>query len=256
VSRKTQLHPAISIHVTPDLDATEALILQAQSGNVSARNKVITTWYPWLQQRAKNFAFRNKRPDLIEDLTQAAFCGDEKYVSGLYRAISGFNPTAGTRFSTYATYWITEAMTKCLLRAQNKMQSPRMAQQDSRIRKLAGEIQRYLGRPPTYDEIRAAWDDAKYPLDKTMARAFEDQTLLELDDPGDENAVEHIEHAVLLRECIDAFHVLPERLAYLMQQRYIYDKSVNELALECGVSRQAINQAEIEALKLLREALE
>ena len=73
---------------------------------------------------------------------------------GLLRAVQGFDPSVGTRFSTYASYWIKQSIKRALVNTAKPIRIPAyMVELLFKWRRMAADLQESLGRPATIDEI-------------------------------------------------------------------------------------------------------
>src|ERR1700753_1154406 len=169
------------IFLNAELAGTEGLALQAQSGSVSARNKLITTWLPWLKARAAEHCRRFELPpELATDLVHAAVVGHRlaNTSGGLIRAIELFDPTVGCSFATYATSWVTKEFNEF---TRDEKQEPNASIFAKRVRRTASDLERYLNRQPTPQEIHAALAPSKKTLRGIEnALAYHSLTSLEL----------------------------------------------------------------------------
>src|SRR6185369_16898215 len=76
---------------------------------------------------------------------------------GLLRAVQGFDPSVGTRFSTYASYWIKQSIKRALVNTAKPIRIPAyMVELLFKWRRMAADLQDSLGRPATIDEIAKA----------------------------------------------------------------------------------------------------
>lgn len=87
-------------------EATAALVLAAQAGSIDARNKLMVNNMQLVVRHANRVARTANRPDMLDDMIQVGVC------DGLRHAIAKFDPSRGGSFSTYATPWIREAISR------------------------------------------------------------------------------------------------------------------------------------------------
>src|SRR6202167_875096 len=84
---------------------------------------------------------------------------------GLLRAVQGFDPAVGTRFSTYASYWIKQSIKRALVNTAKTIRIPAyMVELLSKWRRASSKLQDELGRPPTHEEVARSLDLPKKKL--------------------------------------------------------------------------------------------
>src|SRR3982074_1247788 len=84
---------------------------------------------------------------------------------GLLRAVQGFDPAVGTRFSTYASYWIKQSIKRALVNTAKPIRIPAyMVELLCKWRRMSADLQDKLGRPATIEEIALALDVPKKKL--------------------------------------------------------------------------------------------
>jgi RNA polymerase primary sigma factor len=112
-----------------------------------ARDRLVRANLRLVVNLAKNFVGRGLPiSDLIEE-------GN----IGLLRAVEGFDPDQGTRFSTYASWWIKQAIKRALIGAGQPVQIPvYMVEEIGKWRAKSSELEEHLGRPATTEEIARA----------------------------------------------------------------------------------------------------
>jgi RNA polymerase primary sigma factor len=189
---------------------------------------------------------------------------------GLMRAVDRYNHRSGNRFSTYATWWIRQAVTRSLANQGRVIRIP--VHMGSRMREMAQVAQRLemeYRRQPTPEEIAKAMNESPAKIRQMMRWS---SLPLSLDQPvgedGDSDLGEFIEDnasllpddladAQLLNETLDTLlNSLTAREARILRLRYgLHDgqtRTLHQVAVKFGLSRERIRQIEREALAKLR----
>ena len=115
---------------------------------MEARHKLAVANLRLVVSIAKNYAGRNRSRDLsLLDLVQEG-------AEGLYRAVDKFEPNRGFKFSTYATWWIKQAIVRGLADKSRTIRIPvHMSETAQKYQKTVVWLERMLGRTPTVQEI-------------------------------------------------------------------------------------------------------
>ena len=229
-----------------------------------ARERMIQANLRLVVNIAKRFA---KRGMALSDLVAEGNLG-------LMRAVEEFDPDAGVRFSTYAAWWIKQAIKRALINTVQPVHIPAyMAQQVTKWRRAVRQLEEELGRPPTTEEIAKK---LKIPRKKaamvhqgimavnapTQMATDEAQALAEmLPDvhSSPETFFEDEGNAAMVRKLLEQ---LPEREQKILACRFGLDghegppRTLKEVGKMVGLTRERVRQLEKEALAKLQGLLE
>ncbi|HNP29905.1 MAG TPA: sigma-70 family RNA polymerase sigma factor [Nitrospirales bacterium] len=190
---------------------------------------------------------------------------------GLMRAVDRFEYRRGYKFSTYATWWIRQAVTRALADQSRTVRIPvHVCDVLTRVRRTLERLAVQMGREPKLEELSGAVD---IPLDKLSTMLEATKGTLSLETPmGDEDGSplsdllqDHsavspcysAERVDLQEKVTSLLETLTPREAHIIRRRFgigeLEDATLEEIGLEFSVTRERIRQIEERALAKLRE---
>jgi RNA polymerase primary sigma factor len=191
---------------------------------------------------------------------------------GLIRAARKFEYQRGHKFSTYATWWIRQAVSRAVADQGRTIRVPvHMGDQINRLRRVSTRLTQELGREPTSDELATAMEttpDKVLNLIEISRRPISLETPIEedadsefgdfIEDKSSPEPTDVVTQNLLREHLAQVLARLPEREAHILQLRYgLLDgetHTLEEVGRQIGVTRERVRQLEAQALNRLRHS--
>ena len=189
---------------------------------------------------------------------------------GLMKAVEKFEYRRGYKFSTYATWWIRQAITRSIADQARTIRIPvHMIETINKLMRVQKQLVQEYGREPTPDEIaeeihlpvervRAVLKMAQQPISLQAPVGDSDDTSFGdfIEDKAAENPMEEAGFAMLKEKIIDVLDTLTEREREVLEQRFGlkdgYSRTLEEVGRQFQVTRERIRQIEAKALRKMR----
>jgi RNA polymerase primary sigma factor len=232
-------------------------------GDVRARDRMVRANLRLVVNIARGYAGKGlSLQDLIEEGNL-----------GLLRAVEGFDPSMGTRFSTYASYWIKQSIKRALINSAKTIRIPAyMVELLSKWRRANARLTEELGRTPTPEEVARVLGlpKKKLPIIKKAIRIYNSTPQTDQAEAGwslgemimDERMKspedELLEHDIL-KHVMEMLETMDPREATVLRMRFgledMEPHTLKEIGEQLGLTRERVRQIETEALGKLADGL-
>jgi RNA polymerase primary sigma factor len=242
----------------------QELAIRIGQGDVRARDRMVRANLRLVVNIARGYTGKGlSLQDLIEEGNL-----------GLLRAVEGFDPAMGTRFSTYASYWIKQSIKRALINSAKTIRIPAyMVELLSKWRRASTRLAEELGRTPTPEEVARVLGlpRKKLPIIKKAIRIYNLTPQTDQAENGwslgemvmdermrspDDNLLEHDN----LKHVMEQLQHMDPREATVLRMRFGLDdgepRTLKEIGEALGLTRERVRQIETEALNKLAQSLE
>ncbi|MGH9087657.1 MAG: sigma-70 family RNA polymerase sigma factor [Acidimicrobiales bacterium] len=242
----------------PDHEQQVALAKRVTAGDDAARKQMVAANLRLVVHWARRY--QDRGVDLADLVQEGTF--------GLLRAVEKFDWQRGFRFSTYATWWIRQALQRAVQQHGRTIRIPlEVGERLQRLDAITAELASQLGRHPTAEEIdkatgttveerRQLEDVARVTASLDQPAAVDSSTSLgELVAPDPDDWAERVDQELILQRVRDAIDQLPDLQRDVLRLRFGFGgdspASLQTTAERLGVGVRRVRRAEEEALATL-----
>ena len=247
-----------------DAQTERELAIRIGQGDVVARDRMVRANLRLVVNIARGYSGKGlSLQDLIEEGNL-----------GLLRAVEGFDPAMGTRFSTYASYWIKQSIKRALINTGKTIRIPAyMVELLSKWRRASARLTEELDRTPTPEEIARVLGlpKKKVPIIKKAIKIYNATPQTDQSEAGwtlgdmvtDERQLSPDEALVesdSLKHVMKMLDTMDVREASVLRMRFGLDhhepKTLKQIGEQLGITRERVRQIETEALGKMAESMQ